>query len=98
MSGPFSLSVAAAYPDRIACAASLYGVRLATEAPDSPHRTAPSARGELYVAHAELDEHIDGDQVARLGRALDEAGVRHRIEVYPGAHHGFAFPDRAGKF
>ena len=37
MSGPFSLTVAAAYADRVACAASIYGVRLAVDTPDSPH-------------------------------------------------------------
>ena len=35
MSGPFSLSVAAAFPERIKAAASIYGVRLVVETSDS---------------------------------------------------------------
>ena len=27
---------------------------------------------------------------------MKAAGVRHRIEWYPGAEHGFAFPQRRG--
>ena len=37
MSGPFVTSVAAAFPDEIASAASIYGAALVTEHSDSPH-------------------------------------------------------------
>ncbi|MEC8480631.1 MAG: dienelactone hydrolase family protein, partial [Pseudomonadota bacterium] len=37
MSGPFAFSAAAAYPERIKAAASLYGVRLCVDKPSSPH-------------------------------------------------------------
>ena len=37
MSGPFAFSSAAAYPERIKAAASLYGVRLCVDKPSSPH-------------------------------------------------------------
>ncbi len=98
MSGPFAVTIAAAYPDRIKAAASLYGVRLATDSPDSPHKVAPAIKGEVYVAHAELDTHVDIDQAKALEAALAAAGVRHRVEIYQGAHHGFAFPGRAGAY
>jgi len=29
-----------------------------------------------------------------LQAALQDAGVKHRVEWYPGAEHGFAFPKR----
>jgi dienelactone hydrolase len=59
MSGPFAFAAAAAFPDRVAAAASLHGVRLCT---------------------------------------LAGTGVRYRIEWYPGTHHGFVFPLRAGMY
>src|SRR5262249_55928094 len=37
MSGPFAFAAASAFPERIAAAASIHGVKLYTDAPDSPH-------------------------------------------------------------
>lgn len=37
MSGPFAFAAAAQFPDRIAASASIHGVKLITDAPDSPH-------------------------------------------------------------
>jgi carboxymethylenebutenolidase len=95
MSGPFSLCVAAAYPDRVAAAASIYGVRLATDAPDSPHSQFDQVRGELYIACAEHDEHAPPEMIDRVEAALASSGAAGRVEWYPGAYHGFAFPQRA---
>lgn len=93
MSGPFVVCVAAAH-ERIACAASIYGARLVTDRDDSPHRCLGDVRGELYFALAEHDEWAPPDTIDTLERALVDSGVRHRLEWYPGAHHGFAFPQR----
>ena len=98
MSGPFSLAVAAAYPERVRCAASIYGVRLAVDEQDSPHLGFPKTRGELYVAAAETDAYAPPEMIERVEEALSEAGTRGRVEWYPGTHHGFAFPDRDGVF
>lgn len=98
MSGPFSLVVAAAYPERVRCAASLYGVRLAVDAEDSPHLGFGQTRGELYVAAAETDEYAPPEMIERVERALAESGANGRVEWYPGTHHGFAFPTRRGAF
>lgn len=94
MSGPFAFALAAARPDRIAAAASFHGVRLCTEAVDSPHRDAARIRGELYFGCAETDEWAPPAMIDALGEALTAAGTRHRIEWYPGTHHGFVFPQR----
>lgn len=94
MSGPFVVAAAAAKADRIACAASIYGARLVTDRDDSPHLGLPEVRGELYFAMAEHDEWAPPETVARLEGALASSGVLHRVEWYPGAHHGFAFPQR----
>lgn len=98
MSGPFVLSVAAAYPGRIQCAASIYGVRLAVDADDSPHRGFADTRGEIYIAAAEHDDYAPPELIARVEAAIAESGVNGRVEWYPGTGHGFAFPTRSGIF
>src|ERR1700760_1398998 len=55
MSGPFVFAAAGRFPERIRCAASIYGVRLLTDRDDSPHRTLRNIRGEMYFACAETD-------------------------------------------
>jgi carboxymethylenebutenolidase len=95
MSGPFSLTMASAYPDRISCAASIYGVRLAVDAHDSPHKGFDKVQGELYIACAETDEYAPPEMVALVEEALAASGAAGSVEWYPGSHHGFAFPDRS---
>jgi carboxymethylenebutenolidase len=96
MSGPFVFAAAAALPSRIACIASIHGARMVTDQDDSPHRMAPRIRCETYVACAETDVWAPPEAVATLQAALDAAGTPYRLEWYPGAHHGFVFPRRAG--
>ena len=96
MSGPFAVSAAAHHPKRIAAAASIYGARLVTDEADSAHRLAEKVEGELYFACAETDRWAPKEQIEELDRALGKAGVEYRIEWYPGAEHGFAFPQRRG--
>jgi carboxymethylenebutenolidase len=92
MGGLMSLSAAGTYADRIAAAASYHGGRLATDAPDSPHRLAPKIKARVYVAGAIEDASFPDDMKDRLEEALTKAGVDHRIETYP-AKHGWVFRD-----
>jgi carboxymethylenebutenolidase len=94
MSGQFAINAAARYPDRVTAAASIYGVRLITDQPDSPHVVARKAKAELYFACAETDRWMPLDQIEPLRRALEEAGANAEVELYPGTEHGFAFPQR----
>jgi carboxymethylenebutenolidase len=87
--------IAAAHPDRVAALASFHGGGLVTDAPDSPHRSAGEIQAELYLGHADQDPSMSAEQIATLDRALDEAGVRHRTEVYEGAVHGYTMSDTA---
>jgi carboxymethylenebutenolidase len=96
MSGPFVIWAAAAFPSRLRCIASIYGANLVTEAPDSAHRMVDKVRCEAYFACAETDKWAPPEIVAQLKAALDAAGTKYRLEWYPGAEHGFAFPLRAG--
>ena len=52
MSGPFAFAAAAAFPDRIKASASFHGVRLFSDAKDSPHLDAHKIRGEIYFGCA----------------------------------------------
>ena len=94
MSGQYAINAAARHPDRVRAAASIYGVRLMTDAADSPHKAAAKAKGELYFACAEVDHWMPIEQIEPLRRALRDADARAEVEVYPGVQHGFAFPAR----
>lgn len=98
MSGPFVMWAAAAFPDRLACIASIHGANMVTDRPDSPHRMAPRIRCESYFACAETDRWAPPAHIQALEGALQAAGTPHRIEWYPGTEHGFVFPLRQGKY
>jgi carboxymethylenebutenolidase len=66
---------------------------LAADAPDSPHLVADRITAEVYFGHADQDASMPLEQIERLDKTLTEAGVRHRSDVYPGAHHGFTQAD-----
>lgn len=95
MGGGLALRTAALAPDRVGAVASFHAGRLATDAPDSPHRSFGSIRGEVYVAHADNDGSMPPEQQDLVERTLTEAGVTHRAELYAGAAHGFTMVDTA---
>ncbi|AXE76545.1 dienelactone hydrolase family protein [Streptomyces atratus] len=95
MGAGLALRTAGAYPERVAAVAGFHGGRLATDAADSPHLVADRITAELYFGHADQDPSLPSEQINRLGEALTAAGVRHRSEVYTGAHHGFTQADTA---
>lgn len=94
MSGPYALAAAARYPDRVAAAASFYGTWLVSDAEESPHLSLGKTKGELYIACAEHDELAPLPMVEELRGLFQRAGAAGEIELYPGVHHGFAFPER----
>jgi carboxymethylenebutenolidase len=95
MGGALALRTAARYPERVAAAASFHGGRLATDAPDSPHRSVDRITAEVYVGHADNDASMPPEQQQLLEQALTGAGVRHVAELYHGAAHGFTMADTA---
>ena len=96
MSGPFVFAAAAEFAGRIKAAASLHGVRLCTDAEDSPHKTAGRITGEIYFGCAETDQWAPPEMIENLDEHLAKAGINYRIEWYPGTGHGFVFPQREG--
>ncbi|HXC54866.1 MAG TPA: dienelactone hydrolase family protein [Rhizomicrobium sp.] len=93
MSGQYAINAAAQFPDRFAAAASIYGVMLITDQPDSPHLMAHKVRGEVYFACAEVDRWMPVEQIGPLREGLK--GLNAEVEFCPGVEHGFAFPQRA---
>lgn len=94
MSGQYVVSAAGTFPDVFAGSASLYGVSTVTDAPDSPHLLADRIAGELYFGFAETDEYVPDQVIDDLKSALDAHGVSYKCDIWPGTHHGFAFPER----
>ena len=94
MSGPYALAAAARYPDRVGAAASLYGTWLVSDAAESPHLSLGKVKGELYIACAEHDKLAPLPMVEELRALFVKAGSPGELELYPGVHHGFAFPQR----
>lgn len=93
MGGGMSLTAAGTFPDRIAAAASFHGGNLATDAPHSPHLLVPRMKGFVYVAGADSDGSYPPEMHARLEKALTDARVPHRCEIYAGALHGWTMAD-----
>jgi carboxymethylenebutenolidase len=98
MSGQYVVSAAGTFPEDFAAAASLYGVSIVTDQPDSPHLLANRIRGELYLGFAETDEYVPDHVIPDLTAALDANGVTHRTETFPKTHHGFCFPQRGPSY
>lgn len=93
MGGGRALIAAAAYPDRVAAAASFHGGNLASEAPDSPHTRAGQIKAAVYIGAAGVDRSFPPEQSARLDQALREAKVDYIVENYVGCDHGWTVPD-----
>jgi carboxymethylenebutenolidase len=95
MGGSRAINAAAAYPDRIAAAASFHGGNLAGDAPDSPHLNVATIKGRVYVGSAGVDGSFPPEQSARLAEALRRAEIDHVIENYVGMAHGWAVSDHS---
>jgi carboxymethylenebutenolidase len=93
MGGGMALTAAGFFPDRVAAVASYHGGRIATDDPKSPHLLAPKMTAEVYVAGADNDPSYPPEQAERMEKALTDAGVKHRAEIYEGAAHGWMKTD-----
>ena len=98
MSGQYAISFAARHPDRVAAAASIYGVQLVTDQADSPHLAAQKAKAELYFACAEHDNWAPLEMVEALDQSVKANKINAEVELYAGVHHGFAFPQRGAVY
>src|SRR6202162_2411377 len=94
MSGQYAVNAATHFPGRVKAAASIYGVQLATDRPDSPHLASQKTRAELYFGCAETDVYAPMEIVEKVRQQMKDEGANAEVEIYPGTHHGFAFPKR----
>lgn len=90
-----ALRTAGSHPDRVAAVGGFHGGNLATDDERSPHLVADRVQAELYFGHADQDHALPPEQIERFDKALTDAGVRFRTEVYAGAHHGYTQADMA---
>lgn len=94
MGARLAVRTATAHPEVAACGG-FHGGGLATDAPDSPHLGLGHAKARFVFGHADHDPGMDSDAVARLGEALDAAGLESSNGIYPGASHGYSMADTA---
>ena len=95
MSGCYITTVAARFPNRVTAAASLYGVNIVTDKPNSSQLLLPHVTGELYYAFAEHDQSVPANVIPDLRAALAKTDVASTVKVFNGTHHGFCFAERA---
>ena len=94
MSGQYAVNAATHFPDRVKAAASIYGMQLATDQPDSPHLAAGKTKAELYFACAETDIYAPLEIIEKVkqgmkrrqrrGRDLSRHPSRLRVSEAPG--------------
>jgi carboxymethylenebutenolidase len=93
MGARFAVRAAALDPGVVAVAG-FHGGGLAVEDdPESPHLLVDGTHAEYVFGHADQDRSMDEAAVARLGHALDAAGLTSTNEVYPGSPHGYSMND-----
>ena len=93
MGGRVAWQIAAAYPDRVAALGGFHVGGLVSDGDDSPHLSAGNIAAEVYLGFADNDRSATPEQIAEVDRGLTDAGVRHRVEVFPGAAHGYTMAD-----
>lgn len=95
MGGRFSILAAAHFPESFTATVALFGTRLITDAPDSPHLGLGKIRGELYCGFAEHDPSMPLPMVDKFKAMLEQqTKAKFQVEVHPGTEHGYAFPGR----
>ena len=91
MGGPYTMSAAAAMPDRVGAAGSFHGGGLVTDQPDSPHLLAAKIKAQYYFAVAANDDQREPNDKVKLRNAF--AGKPATVVVYDGCQHGWCVSD-----
>ncbi|MET1087093.1 MAG: dienelactone hydrolase family protein [Arthrobacter sp.] len=93
MGARLAVRTATSHPDVVAACGGFHGGGLATDEPDSPHLGLRNARARFVFGHADQDRSMAPDAVARLGDALQSAGLKASNDIYEGAPHGYTMAD-----
>lgn len=94
MSGRLVTTAAGTFPDRVAAICSMYGVGIVTGKEDSPHFLVRDIKAECYFSFAETDGTVPAYVIPTLKAELEAHGTNHRLDIWPGTHHGFSFASR----
>ena len=54
----------------------------------------PKTKAELYFGCAETDVYAPQEIIEKVQASMKADGANAEVEIYPGTHHGFAFPKR----
>jgi carboxymethylenebutenolidase len=95
MGGRAGWRIATAHPDRVAALGAFHAGGLVTDDEDSPHLSAGKLAAEVYLGHADNDHSMTAEHIATLERALDDARVRYRSDLFEDAAHGYTMADTA---
>ncbi|KRE66865.1 MULTISPECIES: dienelactone hydrolase family protein [Micrococcaceae] len=93
MGARLAVRTATSHPEVVAACGGFHAGGLATDEPDSPHLGLGKARARFVFGHADHDRSMAPDAVARLGKALQAAGLEASNVVYEGAPHGYTMAD-----
>lgn len=94
MGGRFGFRAAETFGSEVAAASLLHPTGLVADEPDSPHLQADRVKAELYLGFGEKDDVTPLSTIPPLREQLEQHAVAHRIDVFPGAQHGYTMPDR----
>jgi carboxymethylenebutenolidase len=94
MGGRHALTAAATFPGQVTAAASIHGGRLVSDSHDSAHLRLRQVKAEAYFAFADQDVAAPAEHLKRIRTEMHAHDVRGSAELYEGAVHGFAFPER----
>ena len=92
MSGPLTIALARAMPERVAAVASIHGAGLVRDTEDSPHVGLDRVKAEVYLGWCDPDPTAPPETIPVMRDALDAAGVTATIDVLTTAVHGYAPP------
>jgi len=70
------------HKDRIRAAASIYGVALVTDKPDSPHLARSTRALSLYFGCAETDPYAPQEMIDELRTEIASKGGNAEVEIY----------------
>ncbi len=97
MSGRLALALAQHDPERVSAIASIHGAWLVSDGADSPHLHVDGIKAEVYFGWCDNDATAPKEHVEVIANALTGAGVRHHIDFYTDAVHGYA-PPGSGRY
>ncbi len=85
--------IGATHPERVAAIGGFHTGRMVTDEESSAHLLAPRVQAEVYWGHADQDQSMTSENIAKLDQAMEDAGVRHTTGGYEGAQHGYTMSD-----